>query len=49
MKQVLDEVVLQIESDINGGQLDQARDRIELALFYYPANKKLLKLQKKAG
>jgi len=46
---ILDELVAQIESDLEARQVQQARDRIELALHYYPDNKKLLRLLEDAG
>lgn len=49
LNQILDRLITEIESDIQGGKITEARDRIDLALFYYPDNKKLLKLKKDAG
>ena len=49
LQQVLDELLVEVESDISNGDVVQARNRIELALHYYPDNKKLLQLQEEAG
>jgi serine/threonine-protein kinase PpkA len=49
LDEVLDEIITEIKADLEGGQLNEARERIELALHYYPDNKKLLRLLEDAG
>jgi serine/threonine protein kinase len=44
LNQVLNEIIVVIEADIDSGEKAAARARIELALHYYPENKKLLRL-----
>lgn len=47
LAQVLEQIVLEIEAEIEGGNIVQARDRINLAMDYFPDDRKLAKLQEK--
>lgn len=49
LNQVLEELITEIKADLEGGQVTEAKHRIELALHYYPDNKKLLRLLEDAG
>jgi serine/threonine protein kinase len=49
LRQIQDQVLLEIESELKSGQLIQARNQIELALHYFPDSKKLADLQQQTG